>query len=52
MNKKILIVDDEKEIVDLLEVYLSNDGYSVYKCYNGLEAMKPLPDFIPQGTLT
>lgn len=25
MNKKILIVDDEKEIVDLLEVYLSND---------------------------
>ena len=26
MNKKILIVDDEKEIVDLLEVYLSNDG--------------------------
>ena len=40
MNKKILIVDDEKEIVDLLGVYLSNDGYSVYKCYNGLEAMK------------
>ena len=40
MNKKILIVGDEKEIVDLLEVYLSNDGYSVYKCYNGLEAMK------------
>ena len=40
MNKKILIVDDEKEIVDLLEVYLSNDGYSAYKCYNGLEAMK------------
>ena len=40
MNKKILIVDDEKEVVDLLEVYLSNDGYSVYKCYNGLEAMK------------
>ena len=30
MNKKILIVDDEKEIVDLLEVYLSNDGYSAY----------------------
>ncbi len=30
MNKKILIVDDEKEIVDLLEVYLSNDGYCLY----------------------
>ena len=40
MNKKILIVDDEKEIVDLLEVYLKNDGYEVYKCYNGADAMK------------
>ena len=36
MNKKYFNVDDEKEIVDLLEVYLSNDGYSVYKCYNGV----------------
>ena len=40
MNNKILIVDDEKEIVDLLEVYLKNDGYEVYKCYNGADAMK------------
>ena len=40
MNKKILIVDDEKEIVDLLEIYLRNDGYSVYKCFNGIDAIK------------
>ena len=26
MNEKILIVDDEKEIADLIEVYLKNDG--------------------------
>ncbi len=39
MKEKILIVDDEKEIADLLEVYLSNDGYTVYKCYNGTDAM-------------
>ena len=31
MNENILIVDDEKEIADLLEVYLKNDGYTVYK---------------------
>lgn len=27
MNENILIVDDEKEIADLIEVYLKNDGY-------------------------
>jgi len=31
MNEKILIVDDEVEIADLVEVYLKNDGYQVYK---------------------
>ena len=31
MNKKILVVDDEKELADLVEVYLKNDGYTVYK---------------------
>ena len=40
MNESILIVDDEKEIADLIEVYLKNDGYIVYKFYNGIEALK------------
>lgn len=40
MNERILIVDDEKEIADLIEVYLKNDGYIVYKFYNGLDAWK------------
>lgn len=40
MNEKILIVDDEKEIADLIEVYLENDGYTVYKFYNGRDALK------------
>lgn len=40
MNENILIVDDEKEIADLLEVYLKNDGYIVYKFYNGTDALK------------
>lgn len=40
MNESILIVDDEKEIADLLEVYLTNDGYTVYKAFNGMDALK------------
>lgn len=40
MNEKILVVDDEKEIADLIEVYLKNDGYTVYKCYSGAEALR------------
>ncbi len=39
MNESILIVDDEKEIADLLEVYLKNDGYTIYKFYTGKEAL-------------
>lgn len=35
----VLIVDDEKEIADLVELYLKNDGYTVYKFYNGTDAL-------------
>lgn len=40
MKEKILIVDDEKEIADLVEVYLKNDGYEVFKFYNAGEALE------------
>ncbi|MCH1982534.1 VanR-ABDEGLN family response regulator transcription factor [Ruminococcus sp. OA3] len=40
MKESILIVDDEKEIADLMEVYLKNDGYTVYKFYRGAEALE------------
>lgn len=39
MGEHILVVDDEKEIADLIEVYLVNDGYIVHKFYNGTEAL-------------
>lgn len=42
MNKKILIVDDEKEITDLVELYLKNEGYTVYKFLNGEAAIESL----------
>lgn len=40
MNEKILVVDDEKELADFVEVYLKNDGYTVYKFYNGTDALR------------
>ena len=40
MGERILVVDDEREIADLIEVYLKNDGYTVYKFYNGMDAIK------------
>lgn len=39
MDQNILVVDDEQEIADLLEVYLKNDGYRVFKFYNGTDAL-------------
>lgn len=39
MGAQILIVDDETAIADLVEVYLTNDGYTVHKCYNAADAL-------------
>ncbi len=47
MGEHILVVDDEKEIADLLEVYLSNDGYTVHKFYSGREALRYIEDNEP-----
>ena len=39
MNNKIIIVDDEKEIADLLDLCLTNDGFSVSKAFNAKDAL-------------
>ena len=36
----VLVCDDEKEIVDAIEIYLSKEGYNIIKAYNGKEALK------------
>ena len=36
----ILVVDDDKEIVNAIEIYLSKEGYNILKAYNGMEALK------------
>lgn len=40
MSINILIVDDEREIADLVEVYLKNEGFTTFKFYNGQDAME------------
>ena len=40
MPEKILVVDDEKDIADLLEVYLKNENYVVYKFYSAEESLE------------
>ena len=40
----ILICDDDKEIVEAIEIYLKNEGYNVCKAYNGEDALKALSE--------
>lgn len=40
MENNILVIDDEKEIRDLLEINLKNEGYNVFKADCGAEALK------------
>lgn len=38
----ILVCDDDKAIVEAIEIYLVQEGYQVFKAYDGLEAMRIL----------
>lgn len=37
--EKILVCDDDREIVDAIEIYLSQDGYQILKAYDGEQAI-------------
>lgn len=39
MSEKILIVDDEREIADLVSLYLENENFTVFKFYNAQDAL-------------
>ena len=39
MDDRIIVVDDEREIADLIGLYLENDGYEVHKFLNGADAL-------------
>lgn len=38
----ILVCDDDKEIVEAIEIYLSQEGYHILKAYDGMQALKIL----------
>ena len=41
---QILVADDDKEIVDAIEIYLKKEGYHILKAYDGEQALKILRD--------
>ncbi len=43
-NTSILVVDDDKEIADLVEIYLVNDGYTVLKAADGQQCLDILAE--------
>ena len=43
-KKKILVVDDEKEIAELIEIHLMSQDYDVTKAKNGIEALEKLTE--------
>jgi len=44
MVANVLVVDDEQSIADLIELYLKNENYHVFKFYNGQEALNCIQD--------
>ena len=47
MSDKILIVDDEPDIVELLDYHLTKEGYKTKTSHNGKEALEVAKDFLP-----
>ncbi len=45
--RKILVVDDEPQIVDVVGKFLSREGFQIDKAYNGLEALDVIKKDIP-----
>ena len=41
---KILVCDDDKDIVEAIDIYLTQEGYQILKAYNGEEAIKVLKE--------
>ena len=50
-NPKVLIVDDDKNICDLLRLYLEKDGYSVLLCHDGDDAVVKFKALSPDMVL-
>jgi two-component system, OmpR family, alkaline phosphatase synthesis response regulator PhoP len=47
MRKKILVVDDDAELIELMRFNLKNAGFSIGTALNGLEALKKARSIVP-----
>lgn len=47
MEKRILVVDDEKPIADILQFNLQREGYEVICAYDGVEALQKVEELVP-----
>ncbi len=47
MEKKILVIDDEKPIADILQFNLKKEGFEVYCAYDGIEALEKVEEIQP-----
>ena len=37
--KQVLVCDDDVDIAESISLFLKNEGYKIFKCYNGKEAL-------------
>lgn len=51
MNNKILVLDDEREIAEVIALYLRNDGYEVELAFTGREALRKIQAEAPMLAL-
>ena len=51
MGNRILVVDDEKEIADVIDLYLKNEGFEVEKFYTGKDALVSIEKAAPDTAL-
>ena len=46
-KSKVLIIDDDVNICELIRLYLENEGYNVLPVYNGIKGLDAFKDFTP-----
>lgn len=47
MSKKILIIEDDKDLVEIMKIHLTNQGYQVEYAYDGEDGLKKIETFKP-----